>query len=50
MPSEHRRIRIGTSGWQYEDWRGILYQNGLSQSRWLERYAEVFDTVRSRIR
>jgi uncharacterized protein YecE (DUF72 family) len=38
-------IRIGTSGWQYRDWRGVLYDNGLPQGRWLDRYAEVFDVV-----
>jgi uncharacterized protein YecE (DUF72 family) len=39
------RIRIGTSGYQYRHWRGVLYPEGLAQKRWLERYAEVFDTV-----
>ena len=38
-------MRIGCSGWQYRDWRGVLYPEGLAQRRWLERYAEVFDTV-----
>jgi len=38
-------IRIGTSGWQYRDWRGRLYPEGLPQSRWLDRYAQVFSTV-----
>jgi uncharacterized protein YecE (DUF72 family) len=36
---------IGCSGWNYRDWRGVLYPEGLPQRRWLERYAEVFDTV-----
>jgi len=40
-----RAVRIGCSGWQYRDWRGVLYPEGLGQARWLERYAEVFDTV-----
>jgi uncharacterized protein YecE (DUF72 family) len=40
-----KRVRIGCSGWSYDDWRGGLYPNGLPQRRWLERYAEVFDTV-----
>jgi uncharacterized protein YecE (DUF72 family) len=38
-------VRIGCSGWQYRDWRGRLYPEGLPQRRWLERYTEVFDTV-----
>jgi uncharacterized protein YecE (DUF72 family) len=37
--------RIGCSGWNYRDWRGVLYPEGLPQRRWLERYAQVFDTV-----
>ena len=41
----HPRVRIGTSGWQYPDWRGVLYPKGLPQRSWLQRYAEVFDTV-----
>ena len=40
-----RPVRIGCSGWSYRDWRGRLYPKGLPASRWLERYAEVFDTV-----
>jgi uncharacterized protein YecE (DUF72 family) len=40
-----RPVRIGCSGWSYQDWRGRLYPKGLPQARWLERYAEVFDTV-----
>lgn len=39
------RVRIGCSGWSYDDWRGGLYPDDLPKRRWLERYAEVFDTV-----
>jgi uncharacterized protein YecE (DUF72 family) len=38
-------IRIGCSGWSYEHWRGVLYPQRGSTSRWLELYAESFDTV-----
>lgn len=38
-------VRVGTSGWQYADWRGGLYPAGVPQRLWLQRYAEVFDTV-----
>lgn len=38
-------VHVGTSGWQYADWRGVLYPKGLAQNRWLEHYAETFDTV-----
>jgi uncharacterized protein YecE (DUF72 family) len=40
-----RPIRIGCSGWNYDDWRGRLYPEGLGRPRWLTRYAELFDTV-----
>lgn len=36
---------IGTSGWQYRHWRGAFYPKELPQSRWLEHYAERFQTV-----
>ncbi|MBV9603691.1 MAG: DUF72 domain-containing protein [Solirubrobacterales bacterium] len=38
-------VRIGCSGWMYDSWRGRLYPDKLAKRRWLERYAEVFDTV-----
>jgi uncharacterized protein YecE (DUF72 family) len=38
-------IHVGTSGWQYRDWRGGLYPVGLPQDRWLERYARSFSVV-----
>jgi uncharacterized protein YecE (DUF72 family) len=40
-----RPVRIGCSGWNYDDWRGRLYPEGLGKARWLGRYAECFDTV-----
>ena len=38
-------LLIGTSGWQYRDWRGRFYPEGTPQRRWLEHYASVFATV-----
>jgi uncharacterized protein YecE (DUF72 family) len=38
-------VRIGCSGWMYDDWRGRLYPSGEPKRRWLELYAERFDTV-----
>lgn len=38
-------LRVGTSGFQYDHWRGVLYEPGLPKRRWFERYAEAFDTV-----
>lgn len=38
-------LRVGTSGWQYDHWRGVLYPPELPRGAWLARYAEVFDSV-----
>nr|WP_296073361.1 DUF72 domain-containing protein [uncultured Actinoplanes sp.] len=46
-------LTIGTSGWQYRDWRparggdetGYLYPAGLPQRLWLEHFAERFLSV-----
>lgn len=38
-------VRIGTSGWEYAHWRGRFYPDDLPRERWLEFYAERFDTV-----
>jgi uncharacterized protein YecE (DUF72 family) len=40
-----QRIRIGTSGYLYRHWRGVLYPEGLPQREWLPWYARWFDTV-----
>lgn len=37
--------RVGCSGWMYEDWRGIVYPEGLPQRRWFEHDATLSDTV-----
>jgi uncharacterized protein YecE (DUF72 family) len=38
-------IYIGTSGWQYRDWKNGFYPRGLAQRAWLAHYASVFPTV-----
>jgi uncharacterized protein YecE (DUF72 family) len=40
-------VIIGTSGWQYRDWRGRFYPQKLPQRLWLEHYATHFATVES---
>lgn len=41
-----RPVRVGLSGWSYAHWRdGVFYPPRLPASRWLESYAERFDTV-----
>jgi uncharacterized protein YecE (DUF72 family) len=39
------RHRVGTSGWSYPDWRGVLYPDDARPGEFLSRYAEHFDTV-----
>ena len=39
------RVWIACSGWNYADWREAFYPKGLSARRWLEHYAQHFDTV-----
>ena len=39
------RAWIGTSGWQYRDWRGSFYPRDLAAGRWLETYASRYRTV-----
>ncbi|RIK41890.1 MAG: DUF72 domain-containing protein [Chloroflexi bacterium] len=38
-------IRIGTSGWVYPHWRGLIYPPALPQREWFRYYATLFDTV-----
>lgn len=38
-------VRVGTSGWSYDDWDGRFYPEEVPRSRWFEHYARVFPTV-----
>ena len=38
-------IRIGTSGWSYDHWQGILYPHGIPQRERLDYYLARYDTV-----
>ncbi|MFL5725036.1 MAG: DUF72 domain-containing protein [Chloroflexota bacterium] len=40
-------VWIGTSGWQYRDWRGRFYPERVPVRSWLEAYAAGFATVES---
>ena len=37
--------RIGTSGYQYDHWKGRFYPEDLPKKNWFEYYARHFDTV-----
>jgi uncharacterized protein YecE (DUF72 family) len=39
------KVFIGTSGWEYDDWRGNFYPESLAKGKWLEYYGEKFNTV-----
>ncbi|MFC9280426.1 DUF72 domain-containing protein [Streptomyces collinus] len=36
---------VGTSGWQYKDWRDVVYPAGVPTRLWLEEYTRLFATV-----
>ncbi|MEO7453878.1 MAG: DUF72 domain-containing protein [Fimbriimonadales bacterium] len=38
-------IRIGTSGFSYEDWVGPFYPKNLSKSKWFDYYAQEFSCL-----
>jgi uncharacterized protein YecE (DUF72 family) len=38
------QIKIGTSGWSYDDWVGRFYQTD-EKPKWLDYYATIFKTV-----
>jgi uncharacterized protein YecE (DUF72 family) len=38
-------VHVGCSGWNYDDWRERFYPRGLPPRRWLEHYAQSFETV-----
>src|SRR4051812_137618 len=39
------RVLVGTSGYMYREWRGILYPPKLAAKRWLPHYARFFPTL-----
>ncbi len=44
-PGRVGSLRVGTSGWVYRDWRGVVYPAALAQREWFGYYATLFDTV-----
>jgi uncharacterized protein YecE (DUF72 family) len=39
------RVRIGTSGWTYDGWRGPFYPEDVPHKKWLQYYASGFSTT-----
>lgn len=40
-----KRLYIGTSGWMYSHWAGIVYPAKFPRRLWFEKYSESFNTV-----
>lgn len=40
-----QKIRLGSCGWSYEEWRGEFYPTDLPTEHWLEHYARYFPAV-----
>jgi len=45
LPAGASQIRIGTSGYSFEDWRGVFYPERIGRGRMLDFYSGEFDTV-----
>lgn len=39
------KVFIGTSGYNYDYWKGVFYPEDISKKEWLSFYAKHFDTV-----
>jgi uncharacterized protein YecE (DUF72 family) len=44
-PAAQTQIRIGTSGWSYDGWRGALYPEKLPKTDWLRFYSAEFSSA-----
>lgn len=43
--ADKTKIHIGTSGWHYEHWKGVLYSKDIADDRYLEEYIKHFKTA-----
>lgn len=44
-PNRAARVRVGTSGWTYDGWRGRFYPREVPKRLWLRHYASYFSTA-----
>lgn len=44
-PAERGRVRVGCSGWSYDEWRGLVYPADAPPATWFAHYSTLFDTV-----
>lgn len=40
-----KRLRVGTSSWSHDSWKGTVYPQGARSGEYLSHYAKRFDTV-----
>jgi len=45
MCAEKGKLFVGTSGYQYDHWRGVFYPENIPKKKWFEYYTQTFDTV-----
>ncbi len=45
MSRHQGTLRIGTSGYHYDHWKGVFYPEELPKAHWFSHYAKNFDTV-----
>lgn len=45
MSRHQGTLRIGTSGYHYDHWKGVFYPEDLPTAEWFSYYARQFDTV-----
>ncbi|HEY7494608.1 MAG TPA: DUF72 domain-containing protein [Candidatus Tectomicrobia bacterium] len=45
MSAKQGKLRIGTSGYQYDHWKGVFYPGDIPKSRWFAYYARHFESV-----
>lgn len=40
-----KQVHIGTSGWNYDHWKGVFYDETFPKTKWLELYTRSFSTI-----
>lgn len=43
--SRQGKFHVGTSGYQYDHWKGVFYPDSIPKKGWFEHYTQTFDTV-----
>ncbi len=38
-------VRIGTSGYEYDHWKGVFYDEALPKKQWFGHYTQYFHTA-----